>query len=42
MYVHSVNYYTQLSDTVTTSGVVFVKKHVGHLPYEDDKDVRLP
>lgn len=29
------------SDAVTASGVVFVKKHVGHLPYEDDKDVSL-
>ena len=29
------------SDAVATSGVLFVKRRVGHLPYEDDKDVRL-
>lgn len=35
--------YTSLydSDAVTTSGIIFIKKRVGHLPYEDDKDVRL-
>ena len=27
------------SNAVTTTGIVFVKRRVGHLPYEDDKDV---
>ena len=29
------------SNAVTTTGIVFVKRRVGHLPYEDDKDVML-
>ena len=33
-------YFTlQYSNAVTTTGIVFVKRRVGHLPYEDDKDV---
>ena len=29
------------SNSVTTTGIVFVKRRVGHLPYEDDKDVSI-
>ena len=28
-------------NAVTTTRIVFVKRRVGHLPYEDDKDVML-
>lgn len=38
-YIATYMCYLYNSNAVTTSGVVFVKRHIGHLPYEDDKDV---